>query len=769
MPYNIPVNFNKLITNKKFQFWSLFLVLILIRFFPFLLGKTLVFGDNYSLLVPGKIFTAGWLKEGIFPLWNPYLFSGIPWIGDITQSVFYPSTLLFVIFPAFLALNINIMLHLLIAYWGMYQLAKEWIKNHAWSLVAAVLWMFSTQMTGSINNLATLQSLAWFPLISYLGLRLTSKKVYQGWFALALLLQFLAGYPQHVLYSILLAVLLSAFKEYKQLALGKWFKSWLITAGLTIGLTAVAWLPLVDFLTRSTRVLQTSSQALVGSLHPVTMIKFFLPYFFDNPAHGIKWGPAWNGQPNVGIYLSWLGWLAVASSLAFKKIRTEVVFFATVTGLTLLFSLGQNLPGFTLIQQLFPLFRIARYPSMMMIISNTVLVLWAVRALQTWSLNKQLVKRFKWLISGVLVVSLGGLIVQQHWFNELWQMMANFASSSLSHSAFHTADRDRLILFEILRNIVFNSLFFLAAIYLFTTKTIKNRVFWFGLVLGIDLAFNTAGQFFYAPKKIYDTASENSAVVRQEIPVLETAFQYRVLTRNSNIPYTDYGSYWEALVVREPFSDSFVDATELKEFNHAQNLRDGQTPDWSMVFQLPTVNGYTTLLPQDYATLWNFSEEPRINFIDRVAPDNALLDDWAVKYYLVDDWFLIEEDLSEFSVIAEYDRWQVLERPEAKQRIRFKDDSPAIVTDFNENPNVLSFTVETETAERLIIADRYDRDLKATVNGEAVVVLNYQGMRELPLGAGVNEIKIWYYPQWLYLGLALSLISGIGMVIYLRR
>jgi len=132
--------------------------IIAVRFLPFFLGKTLFFGDNYSLLVPGRIFTASWLREGILPLWNPYLFAGISWVGDINQSIIYPTTLIFLIFKAAGALNLTILIHIFITFLGMFCLTKVWTKNTWTAIIAGVMWMFSTQVTGSINNLATLHS-----------------------------------------------------------------------------------------------------------------------------------------------------------------------------------------------------------------------------------------------------------------------------------------------------------------------------------------------------------------------------------------------------------------------------------------------------------------------------------------------------------------------------------------------------------------------------------------------------------------------------------
>ncbi|HEX9817488.1 MAG TPA: hypothetical protein VGA89_01165 [Patescibacteria group bacterium] len=763
-----------LLRNPRYQFWVLFILLIFIRFWPFFWGKTLVFGDNYSLQMPGKIFAAEWLSQGVLPLWNPYLFSGISTLMlDAHQSILYPSTLLFILFPPALALNLTIILHLLLAYAGMYLLARTWLKDHAFALVAAVLWMLSTQITGSINNLVTLQSLVWLPLLAFFGLQLARQSVYRWWFAGAFLLQFLGGYPQHALYGVILAVMLSAFFHWRQLKFQQWFLAWFWTGLTTLGMAAVAWLPFIVALPNSTRVLQTETQALVGSLNPAMLVKFVLPYFFDQASEGIKWGPAWSGQPNVAIYVTWLGLLAALSSFWVKKktLKKEVWFFAGLTFFTLVFSLGENLPGFAVIQKVIPFFRIARYPSMMMILTNVVLALWTARGLQQWQINT---RTFRWLAAigwGILAMGLASWWAHRNWFPELWQAADRFVSFSLSESLFHTLERDKLIVFEIIKNIVFNSLFFIALISVFRQNKRQFRLLLVAFIIGLEMIFNTHGQFFFAPKEIYATSAIRAQELLASLALPKTAFQARVLTRNLNLPYTDYGSYWEALVVRAPFSDSFVDEQELAEFNHAQVLRDGLTPNWNMVFGVPVVNGYTTLLPTDYAQLYQRSaNEPRINFIEQIDPADPLLDDWAVRYYVVDTWFEIKEDLGQLPVVTEIGNWQVRERPGAKERIRFGDDTVAELTEFEENPNQLSFSLENFTDRpNLIIADRYDPDWQARVNGQLIEIENYHGMRRIPLRPGANQVELWYWPKWFYVGLAVTLTSGLVMLVQLRK
>ena len=847
----------KWLKTEWFQFFLIFLVFITVRFLPFLYGKTLIFGDNYSLMIPGKIFTAEWLRQGVLPLWNPYIFSGMPWIADINQSVFYPSTLLFIIFSPVVAFNLLLVSHSFIAFTGMYLLAKRWVKDHWLALLAGGLWMFSAKVTESLNNFSILQSLVWLPLLSYFGLRLVKESKARVWFAVVVMLQVLGGYPQHVIYGIGLAVVLSGFdsclnssiknKQKSQFTLSslfkifsrknnskntsifiEWLKSWTVTAILVFGLSAVAWMPFVDMLLESTRMEQTAQQALVGSLNPAMLIKFVLPYFFDNPSAGMKWGPAWTGESNVGIYVTWLGWVVIGLSLFVRKSNKKVlgrwskekIFFSVVTISTLIFSLGQYLPGFSFIQKIFPLFRIARYPSMVMIATNIILILCLTRVLKNLQIDdvfdRIFHKNYRWLMwlgMSALVMGLVGLGVWSYGFETVWKMIDSFVSSSLSNGAFHTLERDKVILFEILRNIVFNSVFFIASLYFFRAKKTRIVVF----ILALEMLVNTQGMLYFAPSKIYETVTENSQKIMQKIELTKGSedvgeglennsndrfINGRILTRNSNKPYTDYTTYWEAMLVREPFSDSFVDDKELQEFRHAQNLRDGMTPNWNMVFGVPVVNGYATLLPNDYAKLWQVSENPRINLIDYVDPSSKLLDEWAVKYYLVDTWFEVEEDLSDFTkmgevgvvekvggaggnvVEGEWDeqneqvgmsgmgeiekqnsRWQILERENALDRFRFEDGTTDGIFVERENPRRIDVVIQNDQQhESLIVADRYDTDWRVFINGEEQTIENFSGMRKIIFDDFAEQrITMVYCPKWLVVGMIVSGVSFIGV------
>src|SRR5450759_501137 len=55
--------------------------------------------DVIRLLYPWKYFTIESLKQGVFPLWNPYSFSGNPHFANLQSGALYPINILFFILP----------------------------------------------------------------------------------------------------------------------------------------------------------------------------------------------------------------------------------------------------------------------------------------------------------------------------------------------------------------------------------------------------------------------------------------------------------------------------------------------------------------------------------------------------------------------------------------------------------------------------------------------------------------------------------------------
>lgn len=757
------------------QLGLVLLFFLLLRFYWFwALGRVLYFGDNYSLFVPTKLFTNYWLQQGILPLWNPTIFGGLPWLEDISNSIVYPSTLLFLIFSAGTALMLTLMAHLALTLFGSYFLTWKWTKHHWASVAAAVLWTLSTQVTGSLNNLATAQTMAWLPWVVWAGLNIGRRRWAGVVFAGLVLCQMLAGYPMHAIYSVALAGVFSLYWSWGRISFWRWLLAWITTGLVTAGMTAITWLPFSKLFLGSTRLDQSLEQASGGSLNPLMLVKPILPYFFDKPTAGMKWGPAWSGHPNAVFYVTWLGLVLVAGSVwqlgqklwqtkTFAKVsqfERDSLFFLSLLVVTLVISMGSYLPGFSLLQEVIPIFKFGRGPSMLMLTTNLALTVWVGLCLSKLKLSVTVGRVLIGLWTAIVVTALVALVVVRTNFAPVWQQVDQMLGARLSASAFHTLERDYVIADTVLLNVLVTAGLGVVTIWLFT----KRRWALLTAVIVLDMVYNTQAALLFTNPAIYPSTEEISIQRSRDTqaPFAQlVAPSERVLLRNSNLPYTDYLSFWEAMVVREPFSDSFVNRYELLTGEHAMRLRDGLVPDWNMVYGVATVQGYTTLLPGDYAQLWmSQDQDTRINFIDQIEVNNPRLADWAARYYLVDTWFEISEAeqavLAELPVVLEYRNWQVYELP-ALSRFRFGDGTAVEFSVYRETPNQFEWQFDNVDAQPwLVVADRYDPDWQAMVNGQRVTVDHYNGMRRIPVAPGENEVVMWYQPRLVLIGAGIT-------------
>ena len=97
---------------------AVFAVVTLMLGYPALGGQFLV-NSNSDQYIAGfalRDFAATTLKEtGTFPLWNPYLFSGLPYVAAMHGDEFYPTFLLRWIMPTDVAMTWGFIIHLWLA------------------------------------------------------------------------------------------------------------------------------------------------------------------------------------------------------------------------------------------------------------------------------------------------------------------------------------------------------------------------------------------------------------------------------------------------------------------------------------------------------------------------------------------------------------------------------------------------------------------------------------------------------------------------------
>jgi hypothetical protein len=158
----------------------------------------LVQGDGWTANLGLRILTGEFLTQGMLPLWNPYIFGGMPLLASIYPGVLYPPNWLFAILPPGVAMNLVVITTFHVALIGAYHYARCIGCERAAALVTAIGFAFGGYLVMSLGQTSNIAAAAWLPWIL-----LAVEKLYRmpsrRWVVLGALfiaLQFFAGVPQ---------------------------------------------------------------------------------------------------------------------------------------------------------------------------------------------------------------------------------------------------------------------------------------------------------------------------------------------------------------------------------------------------------------------------------------------------------------------------------------------------------------------------------------------------------------------------------------------
>ena len=355
-------------------------------------------GDLAQFLYPTYAFAAEWWRRGIMPLWNPYLFAGAPFVGDIQSGIFYPLNLLTFFLSApltFRDLEHLSVLHFFIAGAGMYSFLR-WgnrkletpasdiqppTTNHqlsrAAALAGAIAFEFSDLFITHFGNLNLIAAVAWLPwVLLFYHRAVTDRRA--GLAAMAgilLAVAFFAGHLQSFLFIVLALVLFALFHliadrrpqtadgschaerseascyslstqdslshtpllRMTTSAGGRWSAvvALVIVAVIAFGLSAPALLPSIEFTQHTARATFSYEQAAQYSLPPAQLIGLFVPGFFGRGPQN-AWGP-WS-RVEVG-YLGVLPLLLAFLALILRR-DAPTRFFGVLALVGLALALG---------------------------------------------------------------------------------------------------------------------------------------------------------------------------------------------------------------------------------------------------------------------------------------------------------------------------------------------------------------------------------------------------------------------------------------------
>ncbi len=146
-------------------FAALFLALFVMVLFARLLftDRVLATGDILLYFYPYRDYAAAALREGQLPLWNPYIFSGVPFLANPQSAVLYPLHWPLSWLPVTKQIYVSAALHAWILGLGGYVLLRRWRFGWTPALVAGIVLAGSGFYGGLIGHLNQMNAAAWLP------------------------------------------------------------------------------------------------------------------------------------------------------------------------------------------------------------------------------------------------------------------------------------------------------------------------------------------------------------------------------------------------------------------------------------------------------------------------------------------------------------------------------------------------------------------------------------------------------------------------------
>ncbi|MBI4787552.1 MAG: hypothetical protein HY782_10955 [Chloroflexi bacterium] len=328
--------------------------------------------ENYAW----KQFVAESLRARELPLWNPYLFAGVPFLAAGQHSALYPFSILFYVLPVDRAYGYFVALQLALAAITMYAFTRVLRLGRFAATISAIVYAFSSFMVVSTTFPMVISAAAWLPaILACAELILRSKDsarriLYVLLGAIFLGIQFLAGHIEISLYVLMVTafyVLWRGVQTFEVLETSKVWASVAMMTGIGITLAAVQLVPLYELVQGNFRSGSVTLQDVIGWAYPSRQIlTFLMPDFFGNPTHhsysdifdftlrAAPTGTIFWGIKNyveagsyVGILPLVLALMAIVtgfkSQVAGRK--SQVALFATLALVSLVFVFGTPLYG----------------------------------------------------------------------------------------------------------------------------------------------------------------------------------------------------------------------------------------------------------------------------------------------------------------------------------------------------------------------------------------------------------------------------------------
>lgn len=732
-------------------------------------------GDLVSFLFPIYRFAAQSLSQGRLPLWNPHLYGGAPFIGDIQAGFLYPpNLLLFLLNPSFdyrwmQLLSIG---HFWWAGLGVFVLVRTVGQSRPAALLAGIAFGLCDILFIHLGNLNLIAVLSWSGWILAACHRMMTRRSL-SWAGVAASLIAVANYAGHAQSSYYLALAVSIFSlalaatrflqpssappsvRRRQLLTALAYPA--VAGCLAILLTAPIFLPALEMLPFTNRGSFGLQDTVSYSLAPGPAIMgLFSPSFFGR-------GPwdYWGSWDRVELPYAGLVTLLLAAGallLPPAERRTRLLPWCALAVFGFVAALGGNTPIHRWMTQFLPLYGNFQAPA---------------RAIVLWALA----------LSALAAIGLDTLLAQRERFGN-----QTFSISSLYY---------RIVRFgPPALALVIAPLAFAAARVLHGDPAAMQRATIAGAAALIATAVWT---FFWALTALYRRERLAGAALAALLPVLLLFELYAVSAAVDVSRSKPTGKFHHpgvfAFLREQAAPTPLADADPTAGFSHPLFRIDARTgiydlwqPNTPALAGLQDVWGiYNPLILTHWRDLWE----------NNGGRHTRIFDLYNVRYVIVRDgtplpeqYFLAYDDLGPLAVYENPDplprAWLVagaeihassqdaldaMLQPEfapSRTVVLIESDAhptavdappasmegPVSILSYNENEILLA--ADAASPGYLVLSEVWYPGWKASVNGvETPLLRANHALRAAPVPQGKLKVRLWYEPRSWRRGLAL--------------
>jgi hypothetical protein len=325
----------------------LLLILPLLYFYPVLTGEVaLVQGDGWAQNLGVRVLLGRMIAAGQLPLWNPYIFGGMPLLASIYPGVLYPPNWLFAVFSPGTAMNLVVITTYHIALIGTYLYGRRIGMTRSGAIVSGAIFTFSGYMISHLGHTSRIAAAAWLPWI-LLAVENLYHQLRWRWIiggAAFVALQLFAGEPQMTFYTVLVVGAYALFSLLLRECPSR-VRFAAATAIMSAGgllLSMIQLLPERELLRQGERAAISYEYFSGYSFPPRQILAFLFPFFFGGSPRVFYWGQ-WSAEEMCG-YAGLLALLLSLVAIFARRNKPQIWFWALIATVSLILAFGDFLP-----------------------------------------------------------------------------------------------------------------------------------------------------------------------------------------------------------------------------------------------------------------------------------------------------------------------------------------------------------------------------------------------------------------------------------------